>query len=112
MVLDLQDVNATLEDAVAKSQIRLFGSSSRPLAVQAEAGPSSLPSSGGSSGGSGSEGEEDYSEVEGDEEDFSGEDEGFASEEEMDDDLKLALELSLAEALSLEGNPTRENREP
>ena len=27
MVLDLQDVNATLEDVVAKSQIKLFGSS-------------------------------------------------------------------------------------
>ena len=33
MVMDLQDVDATLEDAVAKSQIRLFGSSSKHLAV-------------------------------------------------------------------------------
>lgn len=40
MVMDLQDVKSTLEDAVAKSQIRLFGSSSKPLSVQA--GPSRL----------------------------------------------------------------------
>ncbi|KAJ2914727.1 hypothetical protein MD484_g5682, partial [Candolleomyces efflorescens] len=33
MVMDLQDVNATLDDAVARSQIRLFGSSSQPLTV-------------------------------------------------------------------------------
>ena len=57
MVLDLQDVDATLEDAVARSQIRLFGSSSRPLAVQAEAGPSTLRSSE-SSDDSGSEEDE------------------------------------------------------
>ncbi|TFK38990.1 hypothetical protein BDQ12DRAFT_630112 [Crucibulum laeve] len=31
MVMDLQDVNSTLEDAVSKSQIKLFGSSSKPL---------------------------------------------------------------------------------
>ena len=31
MVMDLQDVNETLGDQVAKSQIRLFGSSSKPL---------------------------------------------------------------------------------
>ncbi|KAF8895142.1 hypothetical protein BD779DRAFT_1608832 [Infundibulicybe gibba] len=34
MVMDLQDVGNTLEDAVAKSQIRLFGSSSRNLTVK------------------------------------------------------------------------------
>ncbi|KZT28903.1 DUF663-domain-containing protein [Neolentinus lepideus HHB14362 ss-1] len=33
MVLDLQDAGETLDDAVAKSQIRLFGSSSRPITV-------------------------------------------------------------------------------
>ncbi|GBE85281.1 hypothetical protein BKA93DRAFT_826877 [Sparassis latifolia] len=33
MVMDLHDVESTLEDAVAKSQIRLFGSSSKPLVV-------------------------------------------------------------------------------
>ncbi|KAF8634177.1 hypothetical protein AX15_001042 [Amanita polypyramis BW_CC] len=33
LVMDLQDVDATLEDAVAKSQIRLFGSSSKHLTV-------------------------------------------------------------------------------
>ena len=36
MVMDLQDVNSTLDDAVAKSQIRLFGSSSQPLTVGPE----------------------------------------------------------------------------
>ncbi|KAH9849525.1 hypothetical protein C2E23DRAFT_363419 [Lenzites betulinus] len=41
MVLDLQDVNSTLDDQMAKSHIRLFGSSSQPLSVQA--GPSRLP---------------------------------------------------------------------
>ncbi|KAF9465720.1 GTP binding protein [Collybia nuda] len=33
MVMDLQDVGSTLEDAVAKSQIRLFGDSSKSLTV-------------------------------------------------------------------------------
>src|SRR5260221_3044692 len=31
MIMDLQDVNATLEDQVAQSQIRLFGTSSKAL---------------------------------------------------------------------------------
>ncbi|KAH8104616.1 DUF663-domain-containing protein [Cristinia sonorae] len=39
MVMDLQDVRSTLEDRVSRSQIKLFGSSSKPL----EAGPSRLP---------------------------------------------------------------------
>ncbi|KAF8064134.1 GTP binding protein [Lyophyllum atratum] len=34
MVMDLQDVGSTLEDAVAKSQIRLLGTSSRNLTVK------------------------------------------------------------------------------
>ncbi|KZT12217.1 DUF663-domain-containing protein [Laetiporus sulphureus 93-53] len=38
MVMDLQDVKATLEDAVTRSQIKLFGSSSKPIVVAA--GPS------------------------------------------------------------------------
>lgn len=33
MVMDLQDVSATLEDAVGKSQVRLFETSSNPLVV-------------------------------------------------------------------------------
>ena len=33
MVMDLQDVDETLEDAVARSQIRLFGSSSKSLSL-------------------------------------------------------------------------------
>ena len=74
MVLDLQDVDATLEDAVAKSQIRLFGSSSRPLAVQPEAGPSTLRPSDASSEESGSE-EEGCSWEDDDEQELGGEDE-------------------------------------
>ncbi|KAJ6584809.1 hypothetical protein B0H19DRAFT_1227436 [Mycena capillaripes] len=35
MVMDLQDAGATLEDAVAQSHIRLFGSSSKHLTVEA-----------------------------------------------------------------------------
>lgn len=85
MVLDLQDVDATLEDAVAKSQIRLFGSSSRPLAVQPEAGPSTLRPSDASSEESGSE-EEGYSWEDDDEQELGGEDEGFGSEEYFEDD--------------------------
>ena len=33
MVMDLQDVNETLEDVVARSRIRLLGSSSKNLIV-------------------------------------------------------------------------------
>ncbi|KAI0755193.1 DUF663-domain-containing protein [Daedaleopsis nitida] len=80
MVLDLQDVNSTLEDVVAKSQIRLFGSSARPLSVQAEAGPSSLPSDSEQSGS-----EEEASEEDDEDEDDGSEDEGFGD----DDDLSI-----------------------
>ena len=82
MVLDLQDVRSTLEDVVAKSQIRLFGSSSRPLSVQAEAGPSRLGSeSDASEVGS----EEDYSDE--DDEDAYSEDDGeFHSDDDFSDD--------------------------
>ncbi|GLB38154.1 putative protein of unknown function (DUF663) [Lyophyllum shimeji] len=38
MVMDLQDVNSTLEDAVARSQIRLLGTSSRNLTVENDVG--------------------------------------------------------------------------
>ncbi|KAI0655474.1 hypothetical protein C8Q70DRAFT_433307 [Cubamyces menziesii] len=78
MVLDLQDVNSTLEDQVAKSQIRLFGSSSKPLSV--EAGPSSLPSD---DSGESDDDEESGSE-EGDEEDLeSGDEEDYVLEDEL-----------------------------
>ncbi|KAK7469421.1 Glycoside hydrolase 2 (Mannanase, beta-galactosidase) [Stygiomarasmius scandens] len=36
MVMDLQDAGLTLDDAVAQSQIRLFGSSSKHLAIDAD----------------------------------------------------------------------------
>ncbi|KAI0643103.1 hypothetical protein C8Q79DRAFT_916230 [Trametes meyenii] len=70
MVLNLQDVNSTLEDQVAKSQIRLFGSSSQPLSV--EAGPSTLRS-------------EDESDEENDE------DEGYGDEHEDDSEDETGL---------------------
>lgn len=38
MVMDLQDVNSTLEDAVARSSIKLFGSSSKALVVDDHTG--------------------------------------------------------------------------
>ncbi|RPD54653.1 DUF663-domain-containing protein [Lentinus tigrinus ALCF2SS1-7] len=89
MVLDLQDVSSTLEDVVAKSQIRLFGSSSRPLSVQAEAGPSRLGSSSDASEASRSEDEDSDNDEEdeaysGEEDDESGSDDGFS-----DDDLDI-----------------------
>ncbi|PCH40312.1 GTP binding protein [Wolfiporia cocos MD-104 SS10] len=40
MVMDLQDVRDTLDDAVARSQIKLFGSSSQPLTVEARSSQS------------------------------------------------------------------------
>ncbi len=84
MVLDLQDVNATLEDAVARSQIKLFGSSNRPLSVLA--GPSRLQSESDVSGSdeSGSDEEDDEDEDEGN---FSAQDNGdLSSEDESPDD--------------------------
>ncbi|KAI0770463.1 DUF663-domain-containing protein [Fomes fomentarius] len=82
MVLDLQDINATLEDAVARSQIKLFGSSSRPLSVLA--GPSRLQSESDVSGSDESGSDEEDDEDEGD---FSGQDNGdFVSEDESSDD--------------------------
>ena len=80
MVMDLQDVDGTLEDAVARSQIRLFGSSSKPLAV--DPGPSRQHT------------DDDDSDSEEDEEDEGSEDEGFdededayGSDDEVDDVL-------------------------
>ncbi len=73
MVMDLQDVDQTLEDRVAQSSIRLFGSSSKALTVEAVQDQDQ-------------EDEEDF-----DEEDF---DSGLGSEvgsddedEEMDEDI-------------------------
>ncbi|KAI0366931.1 DUF663-domain-containing protein [Pilatotrama ljubarskyi] len=81
MVLDLQDVNSTLEDQVAKSQIKLFGSSSQPLSV--EAGPSTLRSD------ESDEDEEDdesegYSDEDEDEDGDSADEEEHGSDEEDD----------------------------
>ncbi|KAH8989593.1 DUF663-domain-containing protein [Lactarius hatsudake] len=43
MVMDLQDVNETLEDVVARSHIRLLGSSSKSLSIHPSAGGHSFP---------------------------------------------------------------------
>src|SRR6266702_4643189 len=43
MVMDLQEVNETLEDVVARSQIRLFGSSSKSLSIDPSASGHTLP---------------------------------------------------------------------
>lgn len=60
MVMDLQDATTTLADSVAKSQIRLLGTSSHPLVVTAEDGEqSSDESDSDTESGSESEGEED-----------------------------------------------------
>ncbi|EKM51560.1 uncharacterized protein PHACADRAFT_150036 [Phanerochaete carnosa HHB-10118-sp] len=81
MVMDLQDINTTLDDAVARSQIKLFGSSSKPLAV--DPGPSRLHS--------GSEDEEDEDEADDMPEDEDDEDEfeGSEGEEEWGSDAEI-----------------------
>jgi ribosome biogenesis protein BMS1 len=43
MVMDLQEVNETLEDLVARSQIRLLGSSSKSLSIHPSASGHTLP---------------------------------------------------------------------
>ncbi|KAI0345907.1 DUF663-domain-containing protein [Trametopsis cervina] len=80
MVMDLQDVSSTLEDAVARSQIKLFGSSSHPLSV--EPGPSRLHGS--------SEDSEDSGDEEEDEEEDSDGDLGEEEEWEVDSDGQLS----------------------
>ncbi|KAF5347016.1 hypothetical protein D9756_010998 [Leucocoprinus leucothites] len=72
MVMDLQDVPNTLEDAVSKSQIRLFGTSSNPLAVA-----------------SGSSPDDDRDE----DEEESGSDGEFGSDTEEEEDDEEALDL-------------------
>ncbi|KAL1748374.1 hypothetical protein HDZ31DRAFT_60358 [Schizophyllum fasciatum] len=68
MVMDLQDVNSTLEDAVARSQIRLFGTSSKGLEVQER-------------------GDADESESDGDSSDEEEEEEHLSEDEDEDVDL-------------------------
>ena len=65
MVIDLQDVNETLEDTVARSKIRLFGSSSHPLSIDAQhydSDSSGLADEDGSESDGESEEGEDFSE--------------------------------------------------
>ncbi|KAG1743246.1 DUF663-domain-containing protein [Suillus paluster] len=82
MVIDLQDVDETLEDTVARSKIRLFGSSSNPLTVDVQhydgesSGDSDDDDEDASEGGSEfEEGEEVFSEDEQDDEGSDEEDE-------------------------------------
>ena len=87
MVMDLQDVDATLEDAVIRSQIKLFGSSSKPLAV--DPGPSRLHSV--------SEGEDDEEDSDMDGEEQDEDEEGESGEEDGNEEewaLGTAFELS------------------
>ncbi|KAJ7601096.1 DUF663-domain-containing protein [Mycena floridula] len=74
MVMDLQDATVTLEDAVAHSQIRLFGSSTAPLGLN-----------------DGSD-EDDQEEDSGDE--GADDDSGIDSDEEMDDDDQPMADIS------------------
>ncbi|KAI9064640.1 DUF663-domain-containing protein [Trametes sanguinea] len=116
MVLDLQDVNSTLEDQVAKSQIRLFGTSSQPLSV--EAGPSSRPSD--ASGESdedeeGSSDDEDEEALSGDEEDFGSDDEDALSDEDFGDDDEADVDNRGRSAprtvrRSIQGLPSQDRR--
>ncbi|KAJ7857638.1 DUF663-domain-containing protein [Mycena olivaceomarginata] len=73
MVMDLQDAGATLEDAVAQSHIRLLGSSSKHLTVEAPAGDSDDDS----------DGYED--EEEGDESGIDSDEDGEAGDDDDDD---------------------------
>ncbi len=83
MVMDLQDVDETLEDAVARSQIKLFGSSSHPLAV--DPGPSRLHMSDSDE----DSGSEEDSEGEGASEDLDSDEEGSDVDEDVDEDEDL-----------------------
>ncbi|KAJ8691162.1 Glycoside hydrolase 2 (Mannanase, beta-galactosidase) [Pleurotus ostreatus] len=79
MVMDLQDVNSTLEDGVARSSIKLFGSSSKALVVEDNTGRVEYEH----------EQQSDEEEDDGDGDDADSiisEDEGFSEDEEMEDD--------------------------
>ncbi|KAG0704779.1 DUF663-domain-containing protein [Suillus ampliporus] len=89
MVIDLQDVDETLEDTVARSKIRLFGSSSNPLTIDAQH----------HDGESNDSDEEDASE---DDSEFEDAEEAF-SEDEQDD------EGSGEEYEQPRANPSNEN---
>ncbi|KAF5360824.1 hypothetical protein D9756_004571 [Leucocoprinus leucothites] len=68
MVMDLQDVPNTLEDAVSKSQIRLFGTSSNPLAIASGSSPENDEDEDEEESGSDEESDSDAEEEEDDEE--------------------------------------------
>src|SRR5437879_6476593 len=53
MVMDLQDVDETLEDAVARSHIRLFGSSSKSLSLHPSSNRHAVPPMEGDGGSQG-----------------------------------------------------------
>ncbi|TFK23423.1 DUF663-domain-containing protein [Coprinopsis marcescibilis] len=78
MVMDLQDVSSTLEDAVAKSQIRLFSSSSNPLTAESYAAHAQ-------------EDDEDYSDVESDSD---AEREAYEDSDDEDDDDGMDEDLA------------------
>ncbi|KAF9487769.1 DUF663-domain-containing protein [Pleurotus eryngii] len=78
MVMDLQDVNSTLEDAVARSSIKLFGSSSNALVVEDNTGHGEHEHEQHSNDGDEDDGDDADSII--------SEDEAFSEDEEMEDD--------------------------
>ena len=94
MVMDLQDVDETLEDAVARSQIKLFGSSSQPLSV---AGPSRLHSAFAVDEEDGDEDEDEDGEEDEDDMSEDEDDEGEDEEDASDDDEGLEDDIGDAE---------------
>jgi ribosome biogenesis protein BMS1 len=98
MVMDLQDIDKTLDDAVARSQIKLFGSSSKHLTID-DSSPTSLLISG-------DEGDEDLERSES--VDLGYFSDGISTD---DDELSEAGPSSFNRGRSFLRNPLRSTRE-
>lgn len=113
MVMDLQDVTSTLDDAVANSQIRLFGSSSKPLTV--EPGPSRIPSDDfseddASEESADEESDDDASDIDGSDVTSDDEDDDVEDGEDGEDDaLSDSQDLAAASGSSDRGRTARRN---
>lgn len=90
MVMDLQDINETLEDAVARSQIRLFGTSSKSLSINPSSSKGALSRMEGDDKSEGSDGEDEEQE---------GEDPESSSDGDLDDEELLSGEDETVETL-------------
>ncbi|EPQ54721.1 DUF663-domain-containing protein [Gloeophyllum trabeum ATCC 11539] len=86
MVLDLQDAGETLEDAVARSQIRLFGSSSKPIVVNSGNDDEASDSEGSEVEYHDEEAEDDFGEYGSDSEGDDGDDSSAMDEEGWESD--------------------------